>query len=106
MKKILPVVMLLSFGFFYAHGTMTVMPHESSEHHDHHDRDYWQIVRVVGIEKNNLLEKNFIPYQLISIVDCCKERDNTEIILSSNEFEKTKKYKDSPPYLINKIFLI
>lgn len=86
---------------------MNLFSHEDSENHTHHIHDYCEVVKEAKVEKTNSVQKKVIlPFKQIRNIDLCSTCVKSEILLSSKEFDTSQKYKNSPAYLANKIFLI
>ena len=104
-KKIISILLLLGFAFYFVNSEMNLFPHYDSENHCHHAHDYCELVKTAKVEKTVSLQKLII----ISQIDLCKldcfNYVTAKSTLLYNELTANT-FPDDPIYLKNQIFLI
>ncbi len=108
-KKILSFLFLISFALFFAHSELSLFAETNNDSYcgaKHKGHDYCEIVKGARIEKQNTQIRISPPIVQFIHNDCCDECKAIEDVLQNAQFTSTKKFFNTPTFLVNKTLLI
>lgn len=106
-RKIITILLLLGFGFFFTHSEMNFLAHVDCDLHQHHLHDYCQLVKGAKVERSsNDSAKYLLERAVLYIDDCCNDCDMNKVMFRSKNHRIKKKLLDTPLYITNNILLI
>ncbi|GEM_PF-2581790 len=110
LKKILSLLLLISFALFFAHSELSLFSETNDSdlcRDKHKGHDYCEIVKDARIVKTDNFQKKIISQDILfNYDDCCTKCKKIENNLQNTDFSSAKKFFNVDTFLLNKSLLI